>query len=359
MLFNLIYDKLLREAHLRGWEILAFADDLAICLKTQNQYLEAVKWLKTWESKTFLEISDDKTKEMRLGRLRGKQSFFEVVPSYKYLGVIVHDNSWKKLSKKRCREIIATQLDLRKAWMNPAVFWWMIAGVLYQLISEVVIGTLSSSYVEKFCLKTLRRATKTANFVSTALLREFYQLNIASTLERMAEKIKMNLGIPSCIRPKHFNRTACIWIQAIKITRLTPAQVATWTRSCIWRKGKPLKCICGEPLSILHAAEHSEAPVRYKLFFKELLEHGINATISKLRTGVEELKNIIKEGMKLMELVNELSEAPEKEDDYEGYYRSLDEVKRTFGDYQQVIVNGPFPKVQKSVREQTTTTTKQ
>eukprot|EP01022_Parablepharisma_sp_SALTPOND_P013129 TRINITY_DN1733_c0_g1_i15.p2 TRINITY_DN1733_c0_g1~~TRINITY_DN1733_c0_g1_i15.p2 ORF type:complete len:447 (-),score=26.36 TRINITY_DN1733_c0_g1_i15:366-1706(-) len=209
MLFNLIYDKLLKEAHNKGWKIFAFADDLAICLTTQKQYLEVVDWLKTWKRKVYFEINEDKTKEMRLGRQRGKQSYFEVVSSYKYLGVVVYDGSWSKLAKARCREIIKTHLQLKAPWMNYgasrlAIFWWLIAGILYQLVSEVVIGNLDTPYIEAHCLKAIRKATNCPNFVSNELLKEFYQLSI---IERMAEKIRMNIGIRGCIRPKVFNKS--------------------------------------------------------------------------------------------------------------------------------------------------------
>eukprot|EP01022_Parablepharisma_sp_SALTPOND_P013131 TRINITY_DN1733_c0_g1_i19.p1 TRINITY_DN1733_c0_g1~~TRINITY_DN1733_c0_g1_i19.p1 ORF type:complete len:153 (-),score=6.35 TRINITY_DN1733_c0_g1_i19:30-488(-) len=147
---------------------------------------------------------------MRLGRQRGKQSYFEVVSSYKYLGVVVYDGSWSKLAKARCREIIKTHLQLKAPWMNYgasrlAIFWWLIAGILYQLVSEVVIGNLDTPYIEAHCLKAIRKATNCPNFVSNELLKEFYQLSIIPTLERMAEKIRMNIGIRGCIRPKVFN----------------------------------------------------------------------------------------------------------------------------------------------------------
>eukprot|EP01022_Parablepharisma_sp_SALTPOND_P013143 TRINITY_DN1733_c0_g1_i8.p1 TRINITY_DN1733_c0_g1~~TRINITY_DN1733_c0_g1_i8.p1 ORF type:complete len:935 (-),score=38.42 TRINITY_DN1733_c0_g1_i8:21-2825(-) len=320
MLFNLVYDKLLKEAHRKGWKIFAFADDLAICLTSQKQYLEAITWLKTWKSKVYLSINDDKTKEMRLGRLKGKYHEFEVVSSYKYLGVIVHDGAWKKLSKKRCREIITTNLQLKVPWMNYgasrlAIFWWLIAGILYHLVSEVVIGNLDTPYIEKYCLKAIRKATKCPNFVSNKLLKEFYQLDIASTLERMTEKIRMNIKIQGCVRPKIYNKSSHIWIQATKISRLSPSQVATWIRNSVWRKGRLLKCkLCGENLTTLHVSKHCEVLEATKLFLEGLRENGINLTISKLNLTVDKLKMIIEEGKKLLDLISEFEVKTNDED---------------------------------------------
>eukprot|EP01022_Parablepharisma_sp_SALTPOND_P012261 TRINITY_DN1570_c0_g1_i1.p2 TRINITY_DN1570_c0_g1~~TRINITY_DN1570_c0_g1_i1.p2 ORF type:complete len:412 (-),score=21.53 TRINITY_DN1570_c0_g1_i1:190-1425(-) len=294
MLFNLIYERLLKEAHGKGWELFAYADDLAICVTTQRQYLEVINWLETWKKKVFLEIKSDKTKEMRLGRLKKKRHVFEVVSSFKYLGVTLYDGSWKKLAKKRCREFIATNLVLRASWMNYgssrlAIFWWLISGVLYQLVSEVVIGNLDSAYIEKICLKAIRKVTKTPNYVPTKLFNEFYQLNIASTLERMSEKIRMNIGISGCIRPKKFSRPAHVWIQALKTIRISPSQLTAWTRASIWRNGKLLKCrICQKALNILHAAEHFEISEITKLFIQGLIEKGINSTIANYRLIIEQ-----------------------------------------------------------------------
>eukprot|EP01022_Parablepharisma_sp_SALTPOND_P018763 TRINITY_DN310_c1_g1_i2.p1 TRINITY_DN310_c1_g1~~TRINITY_DN310_c1_g1_i2.p1 ORF type:complete len:978 (+),score=36.60 TRINITY_DN310_c1_g1_i2:1926-4859(+) len=312
MLFNLVYEKILKEAHERRWEIFAYADDLAICVTAQRQYLEVVNWLGTWKRKAFLEIKKEKTKEIRLGRQKNKQHAFEVVSCFKYLGVMIYDGSWTKLAKKRCREIITTNLVLRAPWMNYgatrlATFWWLIASVLYQLVSEVVIGNLDAAYIENACLKAIRKAIKTPNFVPTELLKEFYQLKIASTLERMSDKIRMNLNIQGCVRPKEHNRAAHIWIQALKISRISPSQLTTWARTSIWRKGRLLLCkICKEPLTVLHAAEHIETSDMTKRFIQGLAKNGINLTIADLSLKAESIKTIIEEGKKLLDKVSDL-----------------------------------------------------
>lgn len=121
---------------------------------------------------------------MRLGRLKNLWKRFEVVEKFKYLGVYLYSNNIIKKAKERCRDAITSTLNFKIFWINNGLcriglYLWYLSKIIYQLVSKVVLNVIDASYIEKYCLRTLRKITFTAPYVNTQLLKEFYATDIA------------------------------------------------------------------------------------------------------------------------------------------------------------------------------------
>lgn len=167
---------------------------------------------------------------------------------------------------------------------------------------------IESQYIEKFCLKQIRKIGKVASNVKTSLLKEYYALNIRNTLERMSDKIRKNLEIPGCVRDKINNKGQKIWIKAIKTTPITINQFASCLKTACWSKKKKLYCsICKEPISILHVLQHSEHPKIIKNFIEIVNKEGIYVAIETLRLSVDSTKTILSKLIDLIRLKENLA----------------------------------------------------
>lgn len=133
VLFNLVYDKLLKEAHNFGWYILAYADDLFIGIKNITEYQKVLSWLESWKSKTNLTVNNGKTKEFRLGKYRHTIGKFEKVDSFVYLGVEVVPTKIFKLAKTRCRKAIDNSVKFSHIIrnINPKSNFFVYCGGFY------------------------------------------------------------------------------------------------------------------------------------------------------------------------------------------------------------------------------------
>jgi len=284
---------------------------LVICLKTQKEYTKCIKWLETWESKIHLNINEDKTKEMRLGRLKKQYHKFEIVTCYKYLGVNVYDSCLIKKAKQRINEIVKSDLRLPGNLLNAGIcrlgiYWWMISKVIYHAVSEVQISSIKAEYVEAISLKTIRKITNTARFVSTKMLKEFYAIEISYVLNRMADKISKNIGISGCIRNKMSNSQQKIWINSIKSSNLTLNQFAMCIKGYLWKKKNMLRCsICKEALSILHICEHYGLPKLVSQFIIMTRSMGIYKAIENLSINTDSMKFILSKLNFIIQIRNE------------------------------------------------------
>eukprot|EP01022_Parablepharisma_sp_SALTPOND_P030859 TRINITY_DN7764_c0_g1_i9.p2 TRINITY_DN7764_c0_g1~~TRINITY_DN7764_c0_g1_i9.p2 ORF type:complete len:603 (+),score=32.88 TRINITY_DN7764_c0_g1_i9:2400-4208(+) len=72
LLFNLVFDEVLKEGVANGWFVQAYADDLFVGITSIKEYPKVLAWLDSWKHKISFKVKDDKTKEFRIGRYKRK-----------------------------------------------------------------------------------------------------------------------------------------------------------------------------------------------------------------------------------------------------------------------------------------------
>lgn len=117
-LFNIVLEGIMRRAKLHNKNIIinniqvvAYADDVTIISNSQNDLIKAIDKLEMEAKKFGLDINQEKTKYMKIGRefkddkkyLKTQRNKFELVHSFNYLGVTIGQTS-KHRTKERIQK---------------------------------------------------------------------------------------------------------------------------------------------------------------------------------------------------------------------------------------------------------------
>eukprot|EP01022_Parablepharisma_sp_SALTPOND_P015648 TRINITY_DN2234_c0_g1_i5.p1 TRINITY_DN2234_c0_g1~~TRINITY_DN2234_c0_g1_i5.p1 ORF type:complete len:888 (-),score=89.93 TRINITY_DN2234_c0_g1_i5:726-3389(-) len=295
MMFALVFDKILREANYSGWKLLAYADDVAICLKNKKEYQNAIEWLTTWRAKANLDINKAKTVEMRFGKMKKQIGKFRVVTEFKYLGVYIHDTYRAKCARTR----LLKQADEYRVKAERAKhtnvgaakigwIWWTVTKILYAAVSDVALGWLEPGKVEEICIKAARKTYGITKGISNEFTSDFLELPIKQTLMRMAEKVRQKLGENLCIRPRIREEWRRQWMTIATRNDLQINQVWRWKSQALWNKEGKLRCkVCGGIANLLHLQEHCKFDPRVSIFIHLLKEKGVKAIVEFSKTHGE------------------------------------------------------------------------
>jgi len=312
VLFNLVYEKLLREANDFGWFILAFADDLFIGVKSIKDYEKLVKWLDEWPKKTNLKVNCDKTKEFRWGRFSDSKGKFEKVEKYVYLGVEVVPINIIKTAKRRCRDAINQSLKVARIikGSNPranyfVILWWFVSSLLYKTIHGVACKFYAIDYIVTHAVKKIRKFANVPPRMSNKMLEEFFGFHIKQTILQTLAKVNLStsaiskyqistisLSNPISITSNSINRSATIWNKIITINPITPTMFTAWLCPFI-AKGKKYKLnckICKNPISFLHLEKHNLISSSTANFIKEVSKGSIHKAVDLLSSDIDKAK---------------------------------------------------------------------
>jgi len=301
MMFALIYETVLKEAIVNGWEVWAYADDLALGLKTQTDYLNAVKWLKTWPEKIKMCINDAKTKEIRMGKAKQWKGQFEEVKKYKYLGVWVYQTRIKASVIKHLKENIEYARikserikAINKSAARISCIWWTMSKLIYATATDVALGWIEASKVESLCIKALRKSFGTLRSVSNNLLTEYLQMNIRNTLLRLSDKIQQKAGVKLPIRKKSENDTAKEWLVLLKASEIEISMIAKIKSKRLYTKQGYYVCKdCLVPASVEHLSQHNNLSSQEYYCVKALQREGITG-FTKSLLHISSLKERVK-----------------------------------------------------------------
>jgi len=264
LLFNLVYDVILKEANENGWMVLAYADDLFIGITTKDEYENVLKWLDLWKVKVNLQINDQKTKEFHIGKFDKMQGRYESVDNFTYLGVNIPKLRKSRSSKKQCSKAITSSANLYRTMRgihhranSLCLLWWMISNALYQTIHCVVCGYCSIEFIRIEIIKKIRKISKTPSRMPNILLEQFLGFNLRNTISKITTKIDKNLGITTITSKCYDNPYARIWNKTIAFKQISPKKFTLWISSFAWKGEKKLKCkICHKFISLIHLKKH-------------------------------------------------------------------------------------------------------
>eukprot|EP01022_Parablepharisma_sp_SALTPOND_P015647 TRINITY_DN2234_c0_g1_i23.p1 TRINITY_DN2234_c0_g1~~TRINITY_DN2234_c0_g1_i23.p1 ORF type:complete len:511 (-),score=1.12 TRINITY_DN2234_c0_g1_i23:303-1793(-) len=287
MMFALVFDKILREANSSGWKLLAYADDVAICVKNEKEYQNAIEWLTTWKAKANLEINKAKTVEMRFGKMKRQIGKFQTVTEFKYLGVYIYGSYRAKCARTRLlKQADEYRVKAERAKHTNvgaakiAWIWWTVSKILYAAVSDVALGWLKVGKVEQICLKAARKTYGINKGVSNDFVANFLEISVKPVLLRMAEKLRQQLGEELCIQPRMREPWRKEWIRVATRNDLQVNIVWRWKAPIIWSKQGKLRCkICGSEASLLHFHKHQASEHKFMSFLIALKEKGISAIV--------------------------------------------------------------------------------
>lgn len=266
ILFNLVYDLILKEADASGWFILAFADDLFIGITSIAEYESVMSWLDSWPTKVNLKVNKDKTKEFRIGKFSKTNGKFEKVDTYKYLGVEISASNIVKSARKRCRNTIENSCRIAKAirGANPksnyfCLLWWFVSNVLYKTIHGIPCNFYKPDYIVEYTIKKIRKFAKIPPRLSNKMLEEFFGFHIKQTILQILHKLKLCVNEENVIVLTTNNKrsSSLVWNKIISLLSISPTAFTAWICHNTWKKNKKLKCkICHEKTSLIHLVNH-------------------------------------------------------------------------------------------------------
>lgn len=290
ILFNLLYDVVLKEANALNFYVLGFADDLFIGIKHIKDYPKLISWLDSWPSKIKLNINISKTKEFRIGKYRNTKGKFESVNSYKYLGIIIPKSNIIKSAKKRCRENINFASKFSKLiWkFNHKVnflvnIWWFFSCAIYYCIHGIMCKFYTSEFVRLAILKKLRKISSAPPRMSNSMLEEYFGLNIVETLEKCLFKISKCNGNIANNKLKKNTISRKIWTKAVSTIKITPKQLTAWISETAWKAKKRLKCkFCHTFTYLRHLAFHNLLDISTEVFLHNIASKGIYQAVEQI-----------------------------------------------------------------------------
>ena len=283
MMFDLVYDIVLREAVNAGWKVFAYADDLAIGITTQKDYDNVIRWLASWKSKVNLEINPDKTKEMRFGTMKHDCGKFETVLQFKYLGVYIYGSRRGQCAKsrlfKQAQDWQVIEEKIKHA--NPGIakiawVWWTVSKILYAAVSDVALKWLDPIDVELAAAKIAKDTYGVNRYINREFVLDFFDIHISDTLRVMAEKLRQKCGESLCVRSKTKETWRKDWIKLATRNDLRINQVFQWQLDVIWQRKGTLRCKqCGSITNMLHCLGHHDFDPLIDQFIAEYKASGI------------------------------------------------------------------------------------
>jgi hypothetical protein len=112
-LFNIMINDLIEELSQEGYEVYAYADDLAVVAQGQVALLKLLDITQRWTEKNKMLINKKKSAIMYLQKTRGRRrktlselEGYPIKESYKYLGVVIDD----RLNFKAHLELIRAKI---------------------------------------------------------------------------------------------------------------------------------------------------------------------------------------------------------------------------------------------------------
>jgi len=291
VLFNLVYEVILKEAVKSGWFVQAYADDLVIGIKCIEDYVKVLKWIDSWKPKVCLEVNENKTKEFRIGKYKNTNGRYQSVDEFKYLGVCIYSSRVKQCAKSRC------SLEIKKAMRIPflvtwsihranyfCLLWWFISYVLYLTTHGIVCGFYDVEFIVSEATKRIRKISNAPPRMSNKILMEFYGINLSAILEQTVNKIKFKMGIIKSFVKQEKTKYETIWFKAVSAKKITPKLFTSYYAEFAWNGRNILKCkICNKQTSLRHLFEHNLLSETTFSFFTNVATNGIYKTMEVMK----------------------------------------------------------------------------
>jgi len=315
VLFNMVYEIILKEAVNKGWFVQAYADDLVIGLTNIDEYSSVLRWIDSWKEKVYLEVNNNKTKEFRIGKYRNTRGRYETVPEFKYLGAVIYSSRIRQCAKSRCQKQIKSTMKLQflLSWTNHktnylCLIWWLASYIIYTTIHGIVCDLYSIEFITMEIVKAVRKVSNAPPRMSNEILLEFYALNIKNILETVANKIKLKLGIIKSYNRKDKTDYDLVWRQTVSQRKISPKLFTSYYSETAWKGKTKLFCkFCEKGASLCHLYDHQKLTEQTYMFFKNVRECGIYRTLEKMNLkeedGKKKLGEILDEAEKTKEIM--------------------------------------------------------
>jgi hypothetical protein len=189
MLFNLYINDLIEELNSTCYDVLAYADDIAVICQSDSELHSAIQKIESWCKRNNFGINYKKSGILYLDSDFIEEKFFcgfPIVKEYKYLGVLIDSKLLVKKHINNVSDRIETYIQRNKKlllkYFSPKSFLKIFS---YFQKSRLVYG-MSSFLDSSFCIKNLK--SKYMKFVKSIFSLPFTTHH---------KKIKTTLGIPS------------------------------------------------------------------------------------------------------------------------------------------------------------------
>jgi len=295
VLFNIVYEIILKEAVGKGWLVQAYADDLVIGITHIKEYSLVLNWLDSWKEKVHLEVNNDKTKEFRIGKYKNTKGRYETVEEFKYLGVMVYSSRICQCAKSRCVNQIKSSRKLQFLLPRAThkanylfIIWWLTSYITYITAHGIVCGFYSAEFIKTEIVKSIRKISKAPPRMSNEILMEFYAINIENTLEQITNKIKVQMGIIAKYAKKYRSDYEYTWLKAVSERKISPKLFTSFFSETTWKGKVKLFCkLCGKGASLCHLYEHQKLTALTFTFFRNVQEFTKHWKKWRLKTKAE------------------------------------------------------------------------
>ena len=181
-LFNCYIDDLIISLNNKCFEVLAYADDIALICTNEEQLQQAMNILDEWSKDNFFEINKKKSGILIIDQERGGRKEINGYPikqNYKYLGIILNSTlnpiGSLKLTDKRLDKYISRNRWLIKKYFTPKS---LVTISLYYQYSRIGYGMNCfldmpdvNKEIEKYSMKYTKSILGLSNHVSSDKVR--------------------------------------------------------------------------------------------------------------------------------------------------------------------------------------------
>ena len=165
VMFNIYFQQALKLVNPYTDRLLAYADDTALINKSRKGLKNILKTFELWDKDFNLKVNDLKTEIMCVKTQKPDYIPYNETKEYKYLGVQVSRkknfqtktrimNNIKDFAKRIKLRIINNSLLKVNKLVST---WWFISIVLYQYISDVMLGNISSEELAKSIMIEIKK----------------------------------------------------------------------------------------------------------------------------------------------------------------------------------------------------------
>ena len=209
-LFNIYIDDLIRDLENKAFEVLGYADDLAIICKSKKELDIVIDALELWSIENGIEVNKKKSGILIIDNDRNdmhKHRGYPIKKNYKYLGITINNN----ISPREGLEQLNKKLEVylaRSTWINRKFFTpkslMSLAG--YYQHSRLVYGMSCFlddkkliEYVESGCMKYVKAILGLKNQVNSNRLRVILNAplnrhNLWALMRKTRRKYKEHFG---------------------------------------------------------------------------------------------------------------------------------------------------------------------
>jgi len=290
VLFNLYFNNALKTISPLTDMLLAYADDVALAKENSKSTLEIAAEFSRWKNELNLKVNNRKTKFFIKETNRPSHMKYEVVQSYKYLGVEIFQNK-KKLNKSNVIQNIKQNaikfgfkmICSRNNKVNKLVIcWWFLSKMLYHHISDVFLNFINASDFKQILLVEIKKNLGICMSIPQIFVEEFFSLNITKTVKNMINDISIkgkNYGIASKIITENEEIEdeqigKINWRKALNFINFTINQFYfLFCRNWYKNKAKCICKICNKQISIRHILDfHQEYSKELNQYEKSITE---------------------------------------------------------------------------------------